>query len=406
MIAFEDALRVVLEHTPLTGQVEMPVLDAAGMVTTRPLRARWPTPRFDQSAVDGYAISVADLGDPSCRSSVELPVYGELAAGALRSRRMRPGSAMRVFTGSPLPPGADAVVMQEHCTRTGTGIRLNVAVGPSENVRRRGEECSRGEMVLDAGTEITPAVIALLSTFGATSVRVRSRPRAAIVVIGDELVAPGRTPHRYGICDANGPALQSALRGMGLRDVRLHRAPDDARVLRSVLRSALTRCDVVITVGGASVGDHDHAGAVRAELGIVDHFDRVAMKPGKPTAFGIAPSGALVFSLPGNPVAALVGSQLFLRPVVRKMMGRSRGIEPYVQVRLGAAIRHRPGRLEWVRARIESLDSGPPRVAPLAAQGSHMLTGIVRADVLVAVPPDAGELPAGTLVQALPLRWD
>jgi molybdopterin molybdotransferase len=407
-LPYAEALSLVLRHTPVLPAAVVSLEQSLGAYLAEPARARSHSPRFEQSAMDGYAVRLADLTAATTEQAVTLRLAGELPAGAARRQLLKPGTAIRVFTGSPLPGGAEAVVVQEQITREGDRIVFRAPARAGAHIRRVGEEYRRGEVLLPAGVAVTPPVIGLLAQLGRAVVKVGSRPSALVITMGDELVAPGCKPGRAQIVDANGPALVAALRAAGARAVTHVRVADDPAALRKALALGLRSADLVITVGGASVGDHDHVPAVRARLGVRELFGRVAIRPGLPNWFGLSPAGVPVFGLPGNPVSALVSFELLVRPAVRRLMGAP--VETAANTwtwaaPLASAASPTAARQTWLRAQLDRTTDGGLVAVPEPGQGSHMLSSLARAQVLALLLPGEEAIPAGTPVPLHPLEW-
>lgn len=404
MIDFEAAVAAVLAAAAPLPAERLPLEEAAGRVLAADVRSRLDLPRFEQTAMDGIAVRAADLQGASAAAPRRLRLTGEIPAGSPRRPVLKAGDAVKVFTGSPLPRGADAVVIQEDCVFAEGSVTVAAAPRIGAHIRRRGEELRRGDLLAAAGAVLTPPVLGLLAGNGTDPVRVVGAPEVALVTLGDELAPPGARLGPAQIRDANGPALAAALARDGAGRIRRAHVGDDPRALRRVLSRECTRCDLVVTVGGASVGDHDHVKSVRAGLGVTESFTRVAVKPGKPVVFGRAPGGCLLVGLPGNPVSALVSYLHFVRPLLKRLRGEDPAPPVLLELILDVPLRKPAGRLEWVRAvTVETL--GERRVRPLRGQGSHMLGGLARAEVLIRFPADRMELPAGARVQALPVEW-
>jgi molybdopterin molybdotransferase len=405
MIDHEQALQAILEHVKRRPIRSTPVEDALGLALAKPVKARLRMPRFDQSAMDGIAVRVGDVEGADPAAPVALHLAGEVPAGSARTPRLRPGHAVKVYTGAPIPTGTEAVVMVERCRFEGDSVFVERAAKPGENVRRAGEEVARGDELLEAGTVITPPVVGLLALFGHETVPVRPRPRVAVITMGDEVAGPGEKLGPHQIHDANGPALRAALRGLGFDDLESWRVDDRPRSLVRALKKALGTCDVVLTAGGASVGDHDHVRAAREELGVRELFARVAIKPGKPNVFGVGPKQVPVFSLPGNPVSAMVSFHRFVRPALWHMIGRTHEAAlDSASARLDARAKKKAGRLEWVRGAAH-WDGDTLIARPVAAQGSHMLTGLARADALIELDREGEIFDEGSAVTLRWLRW-
>jgi molybdopterin molybdotransferase len=406
VISYEEALQRVLSHTPVLQQETVALEDARGRFLARATKAKLDMPRFDQSAMDGYAVRVADLAGASDREQVELAVIGELPAGSQRRLELRSGTAAKVFTGSRLPAGTEAVVMKEYCEDLGDHVRVKRKPAPREHIRFKAEEFRRGDPLLPANTLVTPPVIGLLATFGHSEVRVHRRPHVSLITIGDELVPPGGKLGAGKIYNSNQPALAAALHELGVVSVWRRLVGDDPQALMRTLKAALRRSDVVITAGGASVGDHDHVRAVAAEMGIREVFRKIAVKPGKPVIFGLAGSHPrrLFFGLPGNSVSALLSFYQLVKPALLRMMGAGDSDVLTLQATLSDDCRKRPGRLEWLRGRLIVRNS-KLNVHPCKHQGSHMMSGLAEADCLIHFPREHKSLKRGESVTVHLLSW-
>jgi len=408
MIPFEKALSLVLRHTKVLPAECVEIRRSAGAVLAKPLRARWGLPRFDQSAVDGFAVRSVDVAEADSSRRVRLKLEGEVRAGERPPPgRLRPGTAVKIFTGAPIPPGTDAVVMKEFCRESKGAVLIGRAVRSGENIRRKGEEAKRGAVLLEAGCIVTPPVAGLLAGFGISEVTVHRRPEVSILATGDELAAPGEPLARGRIYDSNSPALEAAVLALGFPVVSVGRVRDRLGDLERALKQAFEKSDVVLTAGGVSVGEYDFVRTAASRLGVRTIFWRVAMKPGKPNFFGVGSRRrrrVYLFGLPGNPVAVLVSFHQFVKPALFKLSGRPESVPAKVQAELTETIRKKVGRLEWVRGRL----SGPPEaltVTPTRGQGSHMLSGLSTADCLIEFPAEASECKAGDTVRVVPLRW-
>jgi molybdopterin molybdotransferase len=403
MISYEDALAIVLESVKPMKPVPAAPSESLGRVLARPVKARLRMPRHDQSAMDGIAVRIEDVAGATGANPARLELIDEIPAGNPRRPGLRPGTAIKVFTGSGVPRNTGGIVMVEYCRFDGNQIDVLRAARPGDHLRRAGEEVGRGDVIFDPGVRLTPPVIGVLALFGIESVRIHPAPTVGVITMGDELVAPGSKLGPAQIHDSNGPALRAALEGMGIGKVRSWRVRDSKKDLVRAFRSALRACDVVLSCGGASVGDHDHVAAARGDLGIGEAFSRVAIKPGKPNVFGLAPGGVPVFSLPGNPVSALVSFQQIVRPGLQKMMGQVPSPSDEL-ARMTVGHRKKAGRLEWLRGVLGGVD-GERTVTPVSAQGSHMLTGLARADVLIEIGVDSEGMERGDRVGVRRLDW-
>ena len=393
MLEFELARERILEQvTPLATEL-IPVDEADGRVLGEDLLSHVDLPPFDYSAMDGYAVVAADFQGSG---PWELPVAFEQRAGA-SGGRVTPGSVARIFTGASLPAGADAIVMQEDTEKRGARVLVRASPRPGNHVRRRGEDLARGAVALMQGTRLNPFRVGLAAALDRAQVRVARRPRVALLCTGDELRDAG-SPERAGsIPDSNGPSLAALARRTGAQVVRLPRTSDDLELTRAAIRAALLDHDVLLTVGGVSVGDHDVVKAALEAEGVAIDFWKVKIKPGKPLAFGRQGS-AFVLGLPGNPVSAQLTLCLFGLPLLRALQGDVRAVPIPMRVKLASAISQKPGRLGFYRARLEG------DVAHVHEnQASGAPTSMASADVLVMVPEGSTGVAAGADASALRL---
>ena len=350
-------------------------------------------PPFDNSSMDGFVVRAADI---AVQGAV-LPVQGDIAAGALSIPTLMPQTALRIMTGAPLPDGADTVVPVEDTETRGKSVAFMEQAERGQHIRRRGEEVQSGTIVVPQGSRLRPAEIGMAATVGRAEVLAYPKPRVAIVSTGDELVEPGTPLQRGQIYNSNAYALAAQVEEAGgIVTYQLH-----ARDTPDALRTAFDQCagaDVLITSGGVSVGDFDYVKAVFAERGTVD-FWRVAIRPGKPLAFGQW-DRTLFFGLPGNPVSSMVTFELFVRPTLRKLAGHSALTRPEVRVHLAEEVSHTPGRRSYQRAIVTRKSNGDS-ARTTGAQGSGMLRSLVLANALLILPSDTALFPAGTEVSAL-----
>jgi molybdopterin molybdotransferase len=398
LISVEEARgRVLAAVRPLPAEA-VACERGLGRVLAEDVASDEDLPPFDSSAMDGYAVADPDGG--------ELSVVGEARAGAPAEGAVGAGEAIAISTGAQVPEGAGAVVPVER-TRPGGEAASGVArvhvepVKPGANIRRAGEDVRSGETVLAAGTAIGPAEVAMLAQLGRTDVRVGATPRVAVVVTGDELVDPGEPLAPGQIRDSNAPALVALATTAGAQVTSRRRVGDSFEDTVTALREAIEAADVVCVSGGVSVGEHDHVKPALAQLGVEEAFWGVALKPGKPTWFGSAPGGTLVFGLPGNPVSAMVTFQLFARPALRALAGATLS-STRVRVRIDAPIRLNARREQAVRVQLTATEEGW-HAAPTGEQGSHQISSMLGADALALIPAGEGELAAGAVVHAEPL---
>jgi len=382
LISIDEAReRVLAEVRPLATE-HVPL--SAGRVLAEPAVAYEDLPPFDASAMDGFAVPGADAGT--------LRIEGESRAGAPSARPLADGTACRISTGAVVPEGTYAVVPVE-ATEQRDGDVVVPATDAGANIRRAGEDVRAGEAVIAAGTEIGPAEVAVLASLGAPTVVCARIPLVAILATGDELVEPGMDLAPGQIRNSNAYGLAAQAERAGARVVMRERVADDLAETREMLAHALASADVVCVSGGVSVGPHDHVKPALAELGVSEHFWGVRLQPGKPTWFGTAPDGGLVFGLPGNPVSAMVTFHLFARPAIRALQGADPGIGA-ARARAGEPLRRNRKRDQMMRVRLEQGDDGWV-ARPTKAQGSHVLTSMLGADALARVPQGEGDVATG-----------
>jgi molybdopterin molybdotransferase len=396
--SFHDARRIILENVAPLGAEVVTALDAVGRVAAEDVKAPFDLPRWDNSAMDGFALRAQDAA-----ASGGLRVSGFVPAGATPAGGIAEGTATRVLTGAPIPPGADTVVPIEETEERDGVLRLRRPVRAGAHVRRRGEDLRAGDVVLAAGTVLGPAELSALASCSRLAVAVVRRARVAILSTGDELVEPGAPLGPGLIHDSNAWALAAAVGQAGAVPAVLGIARDDREALRRLLREGLA-ADALVTSAGVSVGDRDHVREVLEELGVRQLFWKVDIKPGRPTAFALA-GKTPVFSLPGNPVATLLTFDQLVRPALLRMMGHARVLRPLVPATLRDGLSRRPGRVELVRVRLER--SGGALVATSAGdQATGMLGTLLRADGIVVVPAERGAIEPGGAVEVQVLRGD
>ena len=394
LLSIAEAQQLVLERTEPLPAENVPLEGAARRVLAEPARAEIDLPPFPSSAMDGYAVR----GD---ETPGRLRIEARIAAGNPATSALESGQAMGIATGGVVPDGADAVIPIEYVVEHGNEIEIGSAVERGDNVRPRGGDIRAGEVVVEAGSVLTPARLGALAAAGIQQVRCARRPRAAVLPTGTELRRPGEPLAAGEIYEANGLILSAQLEAAGAAVELMPAVGDDEAAHRGALENALD-ADVVVTSGGVSVGPHDLVRRVEAELGVEEVFWRVSVKPGKPIAFGVR-ERTLVFGLPGNPVSALVGFVLFVEPAIRALQGVPDPLPRFDRGRLVAARRRNPERDELVRARLRRSQDGP-LLEPLSGQESHMIARSAAADALVFVPRGDGELGDGAPVDYLRLE--
>ena len=397
----EHLAAILTAMTPLPA-LQLPLLDALDLAAAEDVVAPIQLPRFDNSAMDGYAVRQADVATATDESPVKLPVIGEIGAGqsARPVTSLPAGTAAKIMTGAPVPPGADSVVPYEWTDRGAKDVCIAQAPSPGQHLRYAGEDVAVGDLLVEAGTTLGPRHLGLLASLGRASVWVRPRPRVVIVSTGSELREPGAELGDDSIYDGNSFLLAAAARRAGAAVYRVGIVPDQPEAFLAALEEQLVRADVVVTSGGVSMGDYDVVKAALRPLGTV-WFGPVAMQPGKPQGFWhVGPGRVPIFTLPGNPVSAYLSFELFVLPALRKMMGLTPWSRPQVSARLTHAITSPPGRRQLLRAH---LDVAEGTVSPVGGPGSHLVGGLADADAVVVVPEDVTALDAGATVSVLPL---
>ena len=401
MLELEDALNRILSAIQPLEHETVALTDAADRVLWEPIISPVDLPRFDNSAMDGYAVRAADLAAASAEKPASLQVRGKVAAGEVFAGNVAAGTCVRLFTGSPLPEGADAVVMQEDTrldpSRPGTAWFLE-AVRPWENVRLRGEDAKRGATLAQTGDRLTFGQISLLAAAGLLELKVSRKPRVGLLATGSELEEAGRPLRPGQIYESNRVMLAALVKRAGADPEIFPLVPDTLEATRSALESALARCDAAITTGGVSVGEFDFVKAAFEQMGGQLNFWRVSIKPGKPFVFGRL-GRKFLFGLPGNPVSALVTFLLLARPALARMQGACEAGLAQCSGTLTGPLTNPADRRHFMRVAQDHAG----RVRSVGAQASHLLSSVAQANGLVDVPPRT-TYASGTAV--IVLRWD
>ena len=407
MLTVPEASARILEHITRLSVERVPLLDALGRVLAEPVRAPMTLPAWDNSAMDGYAVRGTDIDAATAERPVTLRVLETVAAGRFATQPVGDGEAIRIMTGAPLPKGADTVVRVEDTDGGTTQVEVRDARDARRNIRPRGEDFNEGDALLDAGAPLGAAQLGILASIGRASVDVYRRPRVAIMGSGDELVDVDQFHEVLAgrkIVSSNGYTLHALVRDAGGEPVNLGVAADTPASLREHLARA-AGSDLVLTSAGVSVGEFDYTRDVIASLGADMKFWRVRMRPGAPLGFGVI--GAMPWiGLPGNPVSAMVTFELFVRPVLRRMLGHMRLFRrpvPVVleeRVTIGARLTH------FLRAIVTTRDDGLVTARLTGPQGSGILTSMSRANALLVVPEDRPAVEVGETLHAIPLGDD
>jgi len=394
-----DLLGAVAPIAPL----DLQLLDAHGCILAESVVADVDLPRFDNSAVDGYAVRLADVESASGSTPVQLPVVGDIAAGSRPTYTVQPGMSVRIMTGAPVPPGAEAVVPLEWTDGGIASVTITRAPRAGNSVRRQGEDVKTGQTVLEAGTRLGPGQLGLLAAVGRDRVVVRPRPRVVIISTGSELVEPGSATEPGQIHESNSYLLTTAAREAGALAFRVGIVPDDDKSLMNAIEDQLIRADLVLTSGGVSVGAYDVVKEVLSRLGTV-RFDRVAMQPGKPQGFGtVGPDSTPIITLPGNPVSSYVSFEVFVRPVIRRMLGVEPLHRPVVRASCLEPLTSQRGKRQYLRAWLDVAE-GRYVVRPVGGPGSHLVRGLAHANALLVVPEDVTDVPEGGPVEVMVLE--
>lgn len=392
------ALQRILTQVPeLEGDEELELRQALGRILSRPVVSRVNVPAHRNSAMDGYAIRSLDLG---AHGMTELRVVGTALAGHPYSGTVVSGEAVRIMTGAVIPDGADCVVMQEQVVRDGECVRIAGAQHAGQHVREAGEDIQAGSSVLDQGRLLVPADLGLIASLGIGTVQCRKPVRVAFFSTGDEIRSAGETLGPGEIYDSNRYSLFGMLSRLPVVIRDLGVIADRPAELRLTLLDAAASADVILTSGGVSVGEADYIKALLAELGTIN-FWKVAMKPGRPLAFGRI-GDAVFFGLPGNPVSVMVTFYLFVQPALLRMLGCTRPEAPTLPARTSASIKKRPGRTELQRGILSSDSDGSLLVAPTGEQGSGILSSMSNADCFIILPAECGNVEPGATVQVQP----
>jgi molybdopterin molybdotransferase len=395
MLSVTEARARVLGAVRTLDTIRLPIAEATGAVLADDLHAPHSLPAFDNSAMDGYAVIASDTDGATPAQPHRLKIIGEIRAGVPGEVVVEPGSAARIMTGAPVPDGADAIVPVEQTKTDDQYVEIEAGVEPGRHVRPAGDDLKQGDLLVRSGTELGAGELALLASMGFSPVTVHRPPRVAIVVTGDELVAPEDEPGPGQIRDSNSVALGSLVREAGGVPLTYRAVADDLEATCQAFEDASVQADLVVSSGGVAVGKYDFVKPALERLGRLDMW-KVAMQPGKPVVLGAI--GEVPFlGLPGNPVSIHVSFEQFVRPALRKMRGCSRLLRPIVKARLTDPLEKSPGRLHFVRVRLEYLD-GEMFASPTGGQGSHIQSSLIGCDGLARFHADETLLQMGDIV--------
>ena len=398
MISVDDALDRIFTRIPTPLPETIPLARAHRRVLTRPLVARSTQPPFDASAMDGYAVRTADIVPGKA-----LFLAGTSQAGARFTGMMQQGECVRIFTGAPLPIGADAVIMQEQATARGNQVSFEKAPKLGQSIRKKGFDFTEGKELLPAGVPLTPAMLNLAASANYPELTVAKRPKMAILATGDELVPPGTEIGPDQIVASNSYGLIPLLAPYSEKIIDLGIVPDDKKQIENAILGAFDYgVEVLITSGGASVGDRDYMQDVLRDLGVQLDFWKVLMRPGKPLMFGTR-GKTLIFGLPGNPISAFVTAMVLVRPALKLMTGHTDPFWPTMGVPLAADLPANAERRHFVRAKLARNEIGFLEALPIAETDSNHSSSLAEADALIVQPENSGLIPAGEIVEIIPL---
>lgn len=391
LIPFETAKQTLLAlvRAPLESE-SIELVSAVGRIVAFPLQSSINVPSHDNSSMDGFAVC-----DPR-QNLTEFTLIGTIMAGSYSERTLSPGECMRIMTGAPIPKGTTAVEMQERAAVDANTVRLSSPLPQGNNIRKTGEDIQRDQVIFEAGQRLTPIDIGLLASLGISHVEVIKKPSVAVISTGDEVIQPGESQVNGQLYDSNRYTLIAMLQRLPVNILDFGHVKDVMPQLESVFHQAASQADVVITSGGVSVGEADLTKQVLKKLGKI-HFTQIAMKPGKPFAFGQL-ANSYFFGLPGNPVSAAVTMHKLVVPALQQLCGQSPTTPQRLSATLTKTIRKRPGRLDFQRGTMHVDSQGKPQVTPLPNQSSGVLSSLACANCFILVPQDSSGFAAGTEV--------
>jgi len=396
MLKVDEAQNLVLSFTSIMGKEKVDLLTSLARVIGEDIIAPFDIPPWDNSAMDGYAVRFDDIKTASPESPVSLRVIDELPAGSLPKNHLKAKEAIRIMTGAPLPPGADTVVRKEDTIFSGDTVQILIAPKKGENVRLTGENVKQGDKVISAGTLLRPPHIGMIASLGKSMVSVYQVPRVAILSTGDEVIDIDEKGDASKIINSNTYSLAAQVKECGALPILLGIARDNKTELREKLSQSLS-AEVIITTGGVSVGEYDFVKEIFEEMGIEVKFSKVAMRPGRPTTFGIM-GEKLFFGLPGNPVSCMVCFEQFVRPALLKKMGHQKLFRPEIEAILEDDVETKKNLRFFIRVRLVTKE-GKIYATTTGDQGSGILKSMVKADGLMVVPEDKTLVKAGEKVK-------
>ncbi len=406
LVSVDDYREGILASLEPLDPITLPLADSHGCVLAEDVVAQWPLPSFDNSSMDGYAVIASDVSSAAEASPVTLTVIDDVPAGSRADVALRPGCAVRIMTGAPIPSGTDCIVPVE-VTDAGTdSVEIRERVAPGSYIRRAGEDVIIGDVVVRAGTLLSSRQLAVIAAVGKGHVVVYPRPRVAVLSTGSELVEPGTPLSKGMISDSNSFLLVSAANEAGAQAYRVPPVPDDAEAFSAAISDQLHRADLILTSGGVSMGAYDTVKEVFSSYGTVE-FTKVAMHPGMPQGHGVVGESdderIPVITLPGNPVSSYISFQNFVRPAINKLRGLGSTDRPRLAAEVTKPLDSPQSKRQFARGRF--LDDG--RVEPVGGgQGSHVIGGLAQADCLIVIPEGVAHVNAGDTVDVVDLRGD
>ena len=406
LVSVDDYREGILAGLEPLDPITLPLADSHGCVLADDVVAQWPLPSFDNSSMDGYAVIASDVSAAAETSPVTLTVIDDVPAGSRADVALRPGCAVRIMTGAPIPSGTDCIVPVE-VTDAGTdSVEIRERVAAGSYIRRAGEDVIVGDVVVRAGTLLSSRQLAVIAAVGKGHVVVYPRPRVAVLSTGSELVEPGTPLSKGMISDSNSFLLVSAANEAGAQAYRVPPVPDDAEAFSAAISDQLHRADLILTSGGVSMGAYDTVKEVFSSYGTVE-FTKVAMHPGMPQGHGVVGESdderIPVITLPGNPVSSYISFQNFVRPAINKLRGLGSTDRPRLATEVTKPLDSPQSKRQFARGRF--LDDG--RVEPVGGgQGSHVIGGLAQADCLIVIPEGVGHVNAGDTVDVVDLRGD
>lgn len=406
MITFEEAQRLIQDNVPPPREESLSLFEALGCVVAEDILSLLSLPVFDNSAMDGFVLRSKSVENASAEIPVLLKICGAIKAGDAGSPEVGAGEAYRIMTGARVPFGGGTVIPVEKAIVQGNFLCVTQPWPRGKNIRYKGEELKEGDIAVPKNSVVNPGTVGFLSGLGKKDVKVFKKPRLSIIATGSELVPPGRPLGPGKIYDSNSSMIYAAALEMGLSPVLVRRLDDNPNRIRRVVNHALKESEIVILMGGVSVGDTDHVKKLLAEAGVQTVFWKVSQKPGKPMYFG-KKGDRLVFGLPGNPASVFTCFYEYVYPAIRRFMGFQNPYLPSGLFPLRESVKADPEKATFLKARID-LSNGPPEVLPLGHQASHMISSLCQANAILVVPPSDKVFEKGDkgLVHALPYVWE